>query len=523
MTRNVAALREALRAREASAAGEAISVELLDAIAERFAQTIDRQHGGIRGAPKFPNTSILELIWRGYRRGGAASLRDAVTLTLDRMCQGGIYDHLGGGFARYSTDERWLVPHFEKMLYDNAQLIELLTLVWQETRSPLLAARVSETVAWLEREMMTEGGTFAATLDADSEGEEGRFYVWTEAEIDAALGDASPSFKLAYGVTPDGNWEGRTILHRSHAAVLDDAAQETSLAASRARLLAHRADRVRPGLDDKILADWNGLMIAALARAGFAFDRPAWVALAERALDGVRRLLVDPSDGRLRHSYRAGRRGAAAMLDDYANLARAALALFEATGRADRLALARDWTDAAHALFWDTERGGYYFASEAAQDVIVRGKHAHDAATPSGNGVMAQVLARLFYLTGEPHYRERAATTIAAFSGELQRNFFPLATLLNAAELLERGLQIVIVGEPDRADRRAMLRAVAESASLPNLVLQPVAPDASLPPTHPAHGKGARAGRATAYLCEGPSCSAPFDDPAALADELTAN
>jgi uncharacterized protein len=520
--KNVAALSQGLKSREQSAAGGEIPVEMLDRIAERLAQEIDRTHGGIGAAPKFPNTTILESIWRAHRRSGGSGFGEAVTLTLDRMCQGGIYDHLGGGFARYATDAAWLVPHFEKMLYDNAELIDLLTLVWQETKSPLYAARVAETVAWLEREMTTESGAFAAALDADSEGEEGRFYIWDEAEIDAALGPDAAAFKEAYDVRPGGNWEGRTILNRTHKPELGDAAHEAMLAGAREKLLALRAGRVRPGLDDKVLADWNGMAIAALARAGFAFDRDDWIARAIRAFDGVMTLCAEPGDGRLCHSYRAGRRGARAMLDDYANLAKAALALHQTTGEARFLETARRLAGEAHALFWDTECGGYFFTSESAGDVIARPKSAHDQATPSGNGVMAQALVRLWLLTGDASYRERAEATIKAFSGELQRNFFPLATLLNAAEMLARGVQVTIVGARDVPDTQALLRAVATAASLPNLVLQLVSPAASLPPTHPAHGKGMRAGNATAYLCEGPVCSAPFDDADAFADELTA-
>lgn len=522
VAKNVAALTEGLKSRERSAVGGEIPVEMLDRIAERLAQEIDRTHGGIGAAPKFPNTTILESIWRAHRRGGEAGLGAAVTLTLDRMCQGGIYDHLGGGFARYSTDAMWLVPHFEKMLYDNAELIELLTLVWQETKSPLYAARIEETVAWLDREMSAEGGAFAAALDADSEGEEGRFYVWSEAEIEDVLGADAPAFKDTYDVRPGGNWEGRTILNRTHKPQLGDAANEAFFAAARAKLLAARDRRTRPGLDDKILADWNGMAIAALARAGFAFDRSDWIARATRAFDAVMALCVDPEDGRLRHSYRAGKRGARAMLDDYANLLKAAIALHQTTGAARFLDTARQLAGEAHALFWDTESGGYFFTSESATDVIARPKSAHDQATPSGNGVMAQALVRLWLLTGDVSYRERAEATVAAFSGELQRNFFPLATLLNAAEMLARGLQITIVGPSDAADTRQLLRAVATAASLPNLVVQLVAPSDPLPPGHPAHAKGMRAGRATAYLCEGPVCSAPFDDAEAFADELSA-
>jgi uncharacterized protein YyaL (SSP411 family) len=511
--KNTDALVGALRSRMPAAAEGAVTLDLLDQIAERLAQEVDPVHGGVGGAPKFPQPSIFELLWRGYRRTDNAELKRAVTLTLDRMCQGGIYDHLGGGFARYATDARWLVPHFEKMLYDNAQMIELLALVWQETKSPLYAARVAETVGWLEREMMAEGGCFAATLDADSEGEEGKFYVWTAADIDAALGDDAAAFKDAYDVAPEGNWEGHTILNRSKRMLLGSAEHEARLAAARQILFEIRARRIPPGRDDKVLADWNGLMIAALARCGLIFARPEWIALAERTLAGVRRLMTD-KDGRLGHSYR-GRLQHRATLDDYANLARGATLLCEATGKAEHLAYAESLVATANAWYWDKSGGGYFFTAEDARDLITRTKHAHDNATPSGNGVMAQVLTRLYHHTGKTEYRDRAAAVIATFAGEVQRNFFPLSTLLNAAELAERPLQVVLVGAQE-----ALRRAAVTAASLPNLILQQVAPGAALPEAHPARGKGMIDGKPAAYVCEGPVCSAPLTEPDALAQAL---
>ncbi len=304
--KNVAALVGALQQRHAPAAGQ-IERDLLDQIALRLLEEVDTVHGGIGTAPKFPQPAIFELLWRAYKRSQNADLKQAVIVTLDRMSQGGIYDHLGGGYARYSTDAHWLAPHFEKMLYDNAQLIDNLTLVWAETKSPLYAQRVAETVDWLQREMMAEGGAFASTLDADSEGEEGKFYVWRAEEIEALLGADAALFKEAYDVKPGGNWEGHTILNRSRKMLLGSAAHEAKLAASRAILFKEREKRIRPGRDDKVLGDWNGLMIAALARAGFAFEHPDWIALARSAYDGVLKLLT-AEDGRLRHSYRQGRR-----------------------------------------------------------------------------------------------------------------------------------------------------------------------------------------------------------------------
>jgi uncharacterized protein YyaL (SSP411 family) len=416
------------------------------------------------------------------------------------------------------------VPHFEKMLYDNAQLVDLLTLVWQATKSPLYAARVAETIDWLGREMIAEDGAFAATLDADSEGEEGKYYVWTEDEIDRLLGPEAGFFKDAYDVTPEGNWEGRTILNRSQRLLLGDQLHETRLARARAVLLAARIKRVPPARDDKVLADWNGLMIAALARAGFVFGRSDWIAMGVRAFAAIVRLLGAPaSDGGealLAHSYRQGRRQSVAMLDDYADMARAAVALYEATGKPAYLAHAKGWVAVADRHYWDAGGGGYYFTADDARDLIARTKHAHDNATPSGNGVMAHVLARLHLLTGETAYRDRAEAVVGAFSGEIQRNFFPMSTLLNAAEFLGRPLQLAIVGVREDAPTQALLRAAATAASRPNLVLMLVAPQATLPDGHPAHGKGLVGGAPAAYLCDGPVCSAPITEPAALAAEL---
>ena len=275
ITKNVEALRDGLAKLSQAQAGPSVSIALLDQIAERLVQSVDQFRGGIGGAPKFPQCGILEQLWRAWRRTGQEPFRKAVQVTLDNMCQGGIYDHLGGGFARYSVDERWLVPHFEKMLYDNAQLVALLTLVWQDTRSDLYAQRVAETVGWVLREMRNDRGAFASSLDADSEGQEGKFYVWSETELDTLLGARSVPFKTVYDVTRHGNWEDANILNRLNRIELLSPAEETQLTADRAVLFAERAKRIPPGLDDKILADWNGMMIAALAFAGDVFQHGA--------------------------------------------------------------------------------------------------------------------------------------------------------------------------------------------------------------------------------------------------------
>jgi uncharacterized protein YyaL (SSP411 family) len=526
VAQNVEALGEALG--RLSAPGDAVSLSpaMLDQVVQHFTGDMDRENGGIGGAPKFPHCSIFELLWRGWKRSGDTAARDAVLLTLDRMSQGGIYDHLGGGFARYSVDARWLAPHFEKMLYDNAQLVELLTLVWQETRAPLYEARIRETVAWLLREMRAEAGKtgkrgFASSLDADSEGEEGRFYVWDEAEIDAALGADAAPFKAAYDVTPGGNWEGHTILNRLERPALGSPAEEAALAANRKTLFDRRARRPRPGWDDKVLADWNGMMIAALALAGQALDELAWIERAVEAFDFVVSDMAagNGEAGRLHHAWRAGKAAHRALLEDYAMMSRAALGLAEATGDPSYVQRAEDWVALLERHYWDAENGGYFTTADDADDLIHRPRDARDNAVPSGNGVMVGVLARLHHLTGKPAYRQRAQAILDAFSGELRRNLFPLATLLNSAELLESALQIVIVGERDAAGTRALRRAV-DQASLPNRILSVVADPATLPSGHPASGKAAKGGKATAFICRGQTCSLPITDAAALARGL---
>jgi uncharacterized protein YyaL (SSP411 family) len=507
---NVTALRDGLdkfyRAKPGTL--DALGPDSAGRLARDIVREIDPVSGGLQGAPKFPQCGLFEALWRGWLRSGAADMKKAVLVTCDGMCQGGIYDHLGGGFARYSTDAEWLAPHFEKMLYDNAQLIDLLALVWQGTGAPLYETRLRETVAWVLREMITEGA-FAASLDADSEGAEGTYYVWSEAEIDALLGASAAAFKQAYDVSAGGNWEGHNILNRLRAPVLDDGA-ETELAESRAILLAAREPRERPAWDDKVLADWNGLMIAALANAGAVFGEADWLAAATRAFAFVRDNMTD--EGRLLHGWRSGRARHAAMLDDYANMTRAALALFETTGEASYRDQAEDWVALLDRHYWDEEDGGYFFTADDAEQLIVRAKTATDNATPNGNAVMIGVLAHLYHVTGEADYRDRAQATAEAFAGQAKASPLAMATYHNALETLTDGLQVVIVGAPDAPDTNALL-AIIHKASLPGRVLTVIAPDATLPPNHPAHGKGQTDAKATAYLCRGPTCSLPVTEP----------
>ena len=518
ITEQVGQMRNALRGLAEARSGGEIPIALNDSAADRLVKEFDMVEGGISGAPKFPNPSILELLWRAHKRNGSADTRAAVLLSLDKMSQGGIYDHLGGGYARYSTDTLWLAPHFEKMLYDNAQLIDRLVETWCDTRNPLYAARVAETAQWVLREMIAVGGAFAATLDADSEGEEGKFYVWTADEIDRALGDAARPFKRVYDVTPVGNWEGKTILHRNHdgGKFTDD--EEVTLRPSRKTLLELRAERIRPGWDDKVLVDWNGLMIAAFVNAGAVFERTDWLDAAVRAFKFIIETMSD--ENRLWHVWRDGRLQHKATLDGYANMARAALVLHEVMGDESYLAAAEQWAAVLDRHFWDDNGGGYFLTADDAEALIIRTKSAADHATPAGNGVAADVLARLYYVTGKEAYRERAEAVISAFSGEVSENLFPFATLLNASETLQRAMQIVIVGERGTPDCEAMFRT-AITAPAPGRLITVQPPGADLPNGHPAFGKGQQNGAATAYVCLGQECSLPLTDTALLVERLS--
>ena len=498
--------------------GEPISSDLVDAIREQLEQRLDRVDGGFGAAPKFPQATSLDFLWRAWKRTGRDSLRQGVLLTLDHISQGGVYDHLGGGFARYSTDDRWLVPHFEKMLYDNAQLIELLTEVWQDERRELYRLRVTETIQWITREMRAPGGGFASSLDADSEGEEGKFYAWSEAEIREALGVRAPFFERAYGVDREGNWEhGKSVLNRLGSIELLDEETEGPLARDRAVLFSLREGRVRPECDDKVLADWNGLTIAAIAKASCVFERQDWLDVAIEAFHFVQSAMMT-DDGRLLHSWREGRARHLAVLDDYAAMCRAALALHEATGAPSYLECGRRWLEQVEIHYRD-RNGGYFFTADDAEALIARAKIAEDSALPSGNGMMLQVLAQLYHLTGESLYKERAEKIAHAFSGTIRQRVLGFSSLLNGMETLREAMQIVVIGEADAADTAALKR-VTYGVSRPGRVFNVIAPGPALPRAHPAFGKTLLDHRATAYVCRGAVCSLPIVNPEALAAAL---
>lgn len=515
---NTQALQDGLDRLASPKPGAAISRDFADRTARQLLEAVDMKNGGIGGAPKFPQPSILRQLWSASRRSEdpetADHLRRAVLLTLNRICEGGIYDHLGGGFARYAVDEHWLVPHFEKMLYDNAQLLELLALAWLDTGDPLFRRRAEETVTWILSDMITPEGAFAAARDADSEGEEGKFYVWTQSEIETILDpDEAALFMQVYDVSPTGNWEGKTILNRLRWTGTLSAEAENRIAACRAKLLDIRAQRPPPMKDDKVLADWNGMMIAALAFTAPLFNKPNWLDAARAAFDFIAGPMANGP--RLRHSFRAGEAKIDAPLEDYAAMIRAALALSETTGERSYVEKASAWADILLDQYADTEGGGFLQTADDAETLIIRAKSAMDNATPSGNGQLVALLTKLFWITGDKRYHNAAEATVRAFAGETERNFYPYSNLIEGAMMMAEGVQIAIIGPPDD-DATQRLLAAARSVPLADRLLMTIDPTESIPEASPLHGKTMVDGNAAAYICRGPVCSPPITDAGAL-------
>jgi uncharacterized protein YyaL (SSP411 family) len=505
------------RLAERSPAGSVtLDRDLLDRASLRLLDLIDMDHGGTRGAPKFPNASLFEFLWRARYRTRNPQFEQAVTTTLRNIAQGGIYDHIGGGFARYSVDDRWLVPHFEKMLYDNAQLIELMTPAWLATGDPLFHARVEETVAWLQREMQA-GIAFAASLDADSDGHEGRFYVWTRQEVLAALGpDDGAFFSGIYDITDHGNWEGVSIPNRLRSMTPLSQPDEDRLARLRATLLAHRSKRNRPARDDKLLADWNGLAIAALALAGASFNRRDWIDLAASLFRSLTDAMT--ADGRLAHSHRAGKTIFPGLATDYAAMIRAALALYEATFDAAYVVRAEDLAATVRAHHWDATAPGYFLSADDAEALIVRPKSSTDDATPSADGMMVMNLIRLWRLTGNDHYRRDADEVLDASAPFIANNLFTAASLLSGLDFRLGAVDIVIASPG--LEPAADLLAAARAHVTPNTVLSVHADLSALPANHAAKGKTMIGGRPTAYVCRGETCSLPVTEGADLVSLL---
>jgi uncharacterized protein YyaL (SSP411 family) len=483
------------------AAAETLDAEPLRAALEVLRTNFDAQNGGFGGAPKFPHPTDLELC---LRRGETAM----ADTTLRRMCEGGIFDQLGGGFCRYSVDAEWSIPHFEKMLYDNGPLLALLADAWRVTGDGLYARCAEATAGWIEREMQSPEGGYYSSLDADAEHEEGKYYVWDASEARALLGTeewavAAPHF----GLNGPPNFEGR----RWHLRVAQPLPPggEARLAAAKAKLLTARDERVRPGRDEKVLVSWNALAIRGMARAARVFDRPEWAASARRALEFIRARMW--RDGRLLATCKDARAHLDAYLDDYAFLILALLELLEAEFRSADLEFAEELADVLFEQFEDAEAGGFFFTARDHERLIHRPKPGHDQATPSGNGAAAYALNRLAALTGETRYADAAARTLRLFNAGMRAQPYGYAMLLTALEeWLQPPATAIVRGAPARL--REWCGALAREYLPRTLVLGIPAGAAGLPPLldKPA-APGVRA-----WLCRGATCLPPIDSVAAL-------
>jgi len=498
----------------------ALEPDILDAAGRGLAAQYDAEFGGFGGAPKFPQPMALEFLLRYWKRSGDEVARDVAVHTLEQMARGGMYDQLGGGFHRYSTDAEWLVPHFEKMLYDNAQLVRAYLMGYQATGNAYFRQIAEQVIEYVLRDMTDPSGGFYSTEDADSEGEEGKFYVWTPAELRALLGDEDARlFGGFYDVKDPGHFEGRaSILHMDCTPAeiaprlsVTEAALLAALEHGRSVLLEARSKRVRPARDEKVLAAWNGMMMRALAEAGVVLGRADFV---DAALNNAEFLLATMrrDDWSL---YRTWKPGHAAhlngYLEDHANVADGLIALYEGTFDPRWLAAATALADIILERFADTANGGFFDTSSDHETLISRPKDVFDNATPSGNAVAADVLLRLALLTGKGEYERAARGALELLREPMARYPMGFARALGALDfLLGRPKEVAIVGQPGAPDTEAMLRVVFEPF-VPNKVV--AGGDAAIPLLE---GRHVRNGRATAYVCEHYVCQAPTTDPEEL-------
>ncbi|TAN37495.1 MAG: thioredoxin domain-containing protein [Verrucomicrobia bacterium] len=526
---NAEEVTRAVRAHAAAAgAGNGkLKAALPEVATKELLASFDRRWGGFGGAPKFPPTAALALLLQQYAQTKNPQLLQPVTFTLDAMAHGGIHDQLGGGFHRYVVDERWLVPHFEKMLYDNALLAGVYLDAWQVTGQPLYRHVVCTTCDYVLRDMTAPGGGFCSSQDADSEGHEGLFYIWTPAEIQKVLGaDDTGLFCKFYDVTREGNFEGRNILHVSRdletfarIEKLDAAEVEQRLAAIRAKLFAARTQRISPGLDDKVLTSWNALMISTLARAARTLDILRYRLAAEQAAAFI--LTTMRVEGRLLHTSRAGQARQPAFLDDYALLCNALLDLYETTQDARRLATAEELAEQMVALFHDEKAGGFFMTSSEHTDLLARTKPAFDGQEPSANFAAARALWRLGRLLDKNEYLKEAERTLQAFAPAMEQ--MPRGQL-NMIGLLgtwfQSGPDVAIIGAADAPETRALWQEVYHHY-LPGSIwvgLDPEQPDAQeiVRRIPLLADRPALAGRSTAYVCRNRACQKPVTTPGEL-------
>jgi uncharacterized protein YyaL (SSP411 family) len=527
---NAQAVRDYLQASTAAVIPEAETsgTELLDRAAGVLLSQLDRRFGGFGGAPKFPQVMNLEVLLRHHHRTGERSALDGVELTCRQMANGGIYDQLGGGFSRYSVDGYWLVPHFEKMLYDNALLSRLYLETYQATGDAFYRRIAEETLDYVLRDMTSEAGGFYSAEDADSEGEEGKFYVWTPEELEAALDPDEARLAVRYwDVTERGNFEGKNILHvaRLPEAVADEFGVSPEelwarIAGIRAKLFAVREERVRPGRDEKILAAWNGLMLRSFALAARVTGREDYrEAAIENATFIVEKLI---EDGRIHRSYKDGRARFNGYLEDYAMVADGLVALYEATFETRWLVEADALLDAVSELFWDEEKRAFYDTPADHEELVTRPRDVYDNAAPSGTSVATEVLLKLALFLDRSDYRQRAEDVLDELAGGMEKVPSGFGRLLCALDLsISETREVAIVGDPEAQDTRVLLETVY-AGYLPNKVVAGRGPDddeaGGLIPL--LAQRPAREGKATAYVCVHYACQTPTTDSEELSRQL---
>ena len=502
-----------------------LSPEVMVSALETLSSTLDPVYGGFGDAPKFPpHTGLAFLLLRPEPHA-----LEMATATLDKMAQGGVYDQLGGGFSRYSTDARWLVPHFEKMLYDNAQLVSRYAEAYAKTQSPLYKRVIQDTLTFIERELKDPEGGFYSALDADSEGVEGKYYVWTASQLDALLGDDAELVKARYGVTPAGNFEGHSILFVAQS--IEALAEQSSLSKNevteklehaRQTLFNARQPRIRPGLDDKILCSWNGLLVSAYADAGRVLRREDYLETAQATAKFMRDTFYQ--NGRLNHTYKAGQAKVTGMLEDYTYFALSLVALYQATLEGEWLLLALELTETVVNEFYDTDAGGF-FSTVSGDTLIIRPKDLFDAATPSGNGAAAELLVTLSRYTDNRSWEDLALATLTPLQEALRRYPTGFGSCLTATEqLYAPPREIAVFGDRNDPATQALLAVLAEADLTFTAVALIETPDDPLVAQLPfTQNRGRVDGQPTAYVCERGACRLPVTTPEALAQLLSVN
>ncbi|MBC7932059.1 MAG: thioredoxin domain-containing protein, partial [Rubrivivax sp.] len=520
-------LSELRRMSVASQSSEVIGAQLLDNAFRGIARSYDPKHGGFGSAPKFPSSMNLDFLLRTFKRTGDASALEMVTNSCRRMAEGGMYDQLGGGFHRYSTDARWLVPHFEKMLYDNALLSRLFLHAYQVTGEDFFRKVLEETLDYVVREMRDESGAFYSTQDADSEGVEGKFFVWDKEEIEKLLGaDAARLFNAYYDVTEGGNFEDSNILNvrRTSKVVAEEfGVSEEKLAErvtrGRQTLFDVREKRIKPGRDEKVIAAWNGLMLESFAEAAAALERKDYREIAESNARFIAEKLT--TEGLLLHVYKDGRAKHTGFLDDYAFVVSGHITLFETTGTLHWLEEAVRMTDKMIEEFWDEDEGGFFYTGKSGEQLIVRQKDYFDNATPSGNSVAAESLMRLSELTGNEDYKRKAVNVLRLLRDTVERYPSGFGYALGAFDFYLSTPKEIIVVSLEGDDARSLTREIWRHY-IPNKVVAlvtqgDVRATSLLPLLRDRHAFG---GRATAYVCENYACLQPVNTPEELAAQL---